>query len=107
MDSTLNPLTNLLILSRFGSEIDPTPPTSLLDSNSVPPASDSVSDNPQPVHGLFFQQIIRDSMDHSVSHDTDNPEFKRLCASASSLAATAQATTMSEAYGRSFHGLLL
>ena len=41
-------------------------------------------------------------MDHSVLHDTDNPEFKRLCALASSLAATALASTMSEVYGRAW-----
>ena len=92
--------------SRFRSDFKPTGSTSLHSFNSVPLASDSVSDKPQPVHGLFFQQIVRDSMDHSVLHDTDNPEFKRLCASASSLAATALATTTSEAYGRAWGRLI-
>ena len=41
-------------------------------------------------------------MDHSVSQDTENLEFKRLCASGSSLAATALASTTTEAYGRAW-----
>ena len=88
--------------SRFRSDIEPTASTSLHSSNSVPPSSDSVSDKPQPVPGLFFQQIVRDSMDHSSLQDSKNPEFKRLCVSASSLAVTALAQSTSEAYGRAW-----
>ena len=53
------------LCSHFTSDIEPTASTSLHSSNSVPLASDSVSDKPQPAPGLFFQQIVRDSMDHS------------------------------------------
>ena len=40
--------------SHFTSDFEPTASTSLLNLSSDPPASDSVSDKPQPVHGLFF-----------------------------------------------------
>ena len=61
--------------SRFTSDIKPTASTSLLNLSSEPPASDSVSDKPQPDHGLFFQQIVRDSMNHSAMQD---PEISRI-----------------------------
>ena len=41
-------------------------------------------------------------MDHSSLQDSKNPEFKRLCVSASSLAAMALAQSTSEAYGRAW-----
>merc|ERR1711873_16556 len=76
--------------------------TSLHSSKSVPPSSDSGSDKSQPAHGLFFQEIIKDSMDYSSLQDFKNPEFKRLCGSASSLAATALAPTTTGLYGRAW-----
>ena len=88
--------------SCFTSDMEPMASTSLHRSSSVPPASDSVSDKPQPAPGLFFQQIVRDSMDHSAMQDPENQEFKRLCVSASSLAAMALAQSTSEAYGRAW-----
>ena len=70
--------------NRFWSYTKPMASTSLHSSKSVPPASDSGSNKSQPTHGLFFQQIVRDSMDYSSLQDSENPEFKRLCGSASS-----------------------
>ena len=41
-------------------------------------------------------------MEDSSLHDLQNPEFKRLCSSASSLAAMALAPTTTESYGRAW-----
>ena len=88
--------------NRFQSDTKPLTSISLSESKPVPHSQDPSSEKSQPSHGLFFQEIIKDSMEDSSLQESQNPEFKRLCSSASSLAATALALTTTDRYGRAW-----
>ena len=88
--------------NRFQSDTKPVTWTSLSVSNPAPQPQDPSSEKSQPLHGMFFKEIIKDSMTSSSLENSQNPEFRRLRSTASSLAATALAPTTNDRYGRAW-----
>ena len=72
--------------------------------NSLPQPQSSESNKPDP--SKFYDEIIRDSMSGSSFGDSQNPKVRRLHGKASTLAATALATTTKANYGRAWGRLL-
>ena len=88
--------------NRFQSDTKPVTSTSLSYSKPVPRSQNPGSEKSQPSHGLFFQEIIKNSMEDSSLQESQNPDFQRIHSTASSLAATALAPTTNNRYGRAW-----
>ena len=106
-DSIFNRLSNLQSVkianpsTRFQSEANSSTSTSLSQSNLVSSPQNSGSKKDKP-HSNFFKEIITDSMTNSSLENSQNSEIRRLCSTASSLAATALAPTTNDRYGRAW-----
>ena len=106
-DSIFNGLSNLHSMkianpsTRFQSEASSSTSTSLTQSNLASPPQNSGSKKDKP-HKEFFKEIISDSMTNSSVGSSQNLKIRRLCSTASSLAATALAPTTSDRYGRAW-----
>ena len=85
---------------RFGIYSDTS--TVLSNSNPVPLPQNLGSEKVKPLHGKFYEEIIKDSMTSSSLEDSQHPKVRRLCSTASSLAATALAPTTTDRYGRAW-----
>ena len=85
---------------RFEANLDTL--TSLSVPNPVPLPQNPGSEKSKPLHGKFFEEIIKDSMTSSSLENSQNPEVRRLRSTASSLAATALAPTTNDRYGRAW-----
>ena len=107
-DTIFNGLSNLQSVkidnpsNRFQFEVNPDTSTSLSVSNPVPRPQNLGSEKAKPLHGKFFEEIIKDSMASSSLEDSQHPEVRRLHSTASSLAATALAPTTNDRYGRAW-----
>ena len=67
---------------------------------SLPQTQSFESNKPDP--GKFYEEIIKDSMSGSSIGNSQNPEVRRLHGKASTLAATALATTTKATHGRAW-----
>ena len=86
----------------FRYEINSKPPSTLFSSDPVPLPQSHSSENIKPTHGKFYEEIIKDSMSGLSFGDPQNPKVRRLCSTASSLAATALAPSTKDNYGRAW-----
>ena len=71
-------------------------------SDPAPLPQSQSSENIKPIHGKFYEEIIKVSMSGFSFGDSQNPEVRRLRSTASALAARALAPSIKDNYGRAW-----